>query len=76
MKTDAQIIDELGGTTTVAADLQEPETTVSSWKKNGIPRWRRQPLIDLAQRKNVPLCEADFPKRERRRPTASAEVHI
>jgi hypothetical protein len=44
MKTDSQIIDDLGGTTAVAAIFDIEPASVSDWRKSGIPKSRRQTL--------------------------------
>lgn len=62
MHTAAFIIDELGGTSKVAADIGLPLTTVHSWgRANFIPEWRRPALIKLAKKRRKPLALDDFP---------------
>lgn len=55
MKTTSKIIDELGGSTVVAALLKIPATTtVASWKDRGvIPVQHWQALINFAKAKGV-----------------------
>jgi hypothetical protein len=53
--TASQIIDLLGGTVAVAEGIGAPPSTVSSWKVNGIPDWRKAALEMLAARKGVTL---------------------
>ena len=43
-RTDAQIIEDLGGTYAVAAICDVKPPSVSEWKKTGIPKARRQYL--------------------------------
>jgi len=50
MTAAGKIIDVLGGTSAVARALGAPPSTVSSWRKNGIPHWRWAALHDLAER--------------------------
>lgn len=42
------ILDTFGGPMAVARDTGTPPQTVSDWKKNGIPPWRRKSLLDLS----------------------------
>lgn len=44
MKTDSQIIDELGGTSAVAELCQVSAPSVSEWRHTGIPKARRMYL--------------------------------
>jgi len=55
----AHLIEKLDGPTAVANAIGAPVQTVHSWKKNGIPQWRRPVLAELARRKGVEL-PADF----------------
>jgi hypothetical protein len=56
MTTAEQIIDALGGISSVAKELELTPSTVSSWKiKKRIPRWWMQPLTALAERKGIDL---------------------
>jgi len=43
----AEIVDSRGGTTAVAAALELPDTTVSSWKSRGMIQPRYWPLLIL-----------------------------
>lgn len=72
-KTAEEIIDDLGGLTAVAAALDTPVTTVSSWKRaNRIPRWWQSELIKLALSKpGIELSTADFPPQADRRKRAA-----
>lgn len=45
--TDSEIIDALGGTNRVAELCEIQPPSVSEWRKNGIPRARRQYLSVL-----------------------------
>lgn len=55
MKSIADLFDELGGATAIAAELGIPYTTVASWKlrPNGIPIRHWSGLIAMAKRKRV-----------------------
>lgn len=56
MQTEAALmIDELGGTTAVARAIGAPVSTVHSWRKNGIPHWRKDALQKLASKKRASL---------------------
>ncbi|MDP1931935.1 MAG: hypothetical protein Q8L60_10805 [Gammaproteobacteria bacterium] len=44
MKTDSQIIDDLGGTGVVAGIFEIEPASVSEWRRNGIPGARKQAL--------------------------------
>lgn len=46
-----KIIDELGGTSALAALLQVDDSTVSTWRRRGIPPGRWSDLVKLAKRK-------------------------
>lgn len=62
MQTVALIIEHLGGTSKVAADINLPLTTVHSWERaNSVPEWRRPALIALAKKRRKPLTLSDFP---------------
>lgn len=50
------IFKALGGSTAIASDTGFPVQTVHSWKAKGaIPRWRRQPLLEMARRRGKQL---------------------
>lgn len=50
------IFEALGGVRAVAAEMRDPYQTVHSWKAKGaIPRWRRQPLLEMARRRGKTL---------------------
>lgn len=52
----SDIIDRLGGTTSVANAIGAPPPTVQSWKRvNRIPRWRREAVARLAADRQVTL---------------------
>lgn len=54
MKTTSQIVDELGGSTALAAALSLPATTVASWKSRAsIPAQHWPALIARAKAMNV-----------------------
>jgi len=56
MHTVKDFIDAIGGTVRVADALQLPVSTVSGWNvNNSIPKWRRAALVDLAEKKGVPV---------------------
>lgn len=56
MQTATDIIEALGGTSAVAAELDLTPSTVSSWKSSGrIPKWRRPAIETLARRKGLSL---------------------
>lgn len=58
MDTPSELIDELGGTSAVAVELNLTPSTVSSWKTAGrIPNWRLPAIRQLAKRKSVALPE-------------------
>lgn len=59
------IISKLGGPQKVAAALNLPFTTVSSWsQRNAIPDWRIGPVAELARKEGVAM-PADFgPRRD------------
>lgn len=58
MQTAADIIDQLGGTVSVARALDLAPTTVSSWKQSGkIPKWRMDGIAALASEKGVSLSK-------------------
>jgi hypothetical protein len=44
MKQDSKIIDTLGGTSAVARIFDIEPASVSGWRKDGIPKSRRQTL--------------------------------
>lgn len=48
------VLDELGGTGAVAAALDVPLSTVSTWRGRGIPASRWVELVNLARRKRKP----------------------
>jgi hypothetical protein len=51
------IFDAFGGPTELAKAIDEPVTTVHSWKgsKYGIPRWRRPQILKVSDRAATPL---------------------
>ena len=54
-----QLIDDLGGTGSVATELGQKDSTVSMWKTRGIP-WRWRPTVAaLAKRKGIEI-PSDF----------------
>ena len=56
MRTATDIIEALGGEVQVADDLGfKYRSRVSNWRHNGIPRQIWPEILDLAQRKSVPL---------------------
>lgn len=60
MQTQAdQVIDALGGTSSVAAMIEAPTSTVHSWRKIGIPRSRLAHLRLLANAKGISLPVAE-----------------
>lgn len=48
MKTDSDIIDDLGGTSKVAALCDVAPPSVSEWRRNGIPKARRM-FLEVAR---------------------------
>ncbi len=46
----AAVIDALGGDTVASKELGIATSTISSWKTNGIPGWRRDKIIETADR--------------------------
>ena len=75
MATANDILDRLGGLTSVARELSErtgrtvPLTTVQGWRDaNYFPEWRRDALIALAAGKGVDLTISEFPTIDERRP--------
>jgi len=46
-----QIIDELGGTGTLAAAFSVHKSTVSCWRRNGIPSVYWMPICRMASRR-------------------------
>lgn len=62
MATARDIIDQLGGSASIAKATGFSLTTVNSWKDaNFIPDWRRDALLSLAGEAGVKLKAADFP---------------
>lgn len=58
MRSVADFIEALGGSTTVASLLSLPATTVASWKgRNSIPVERWPQLIDAARERGVEGCD-------------------
>lgn len=58
LKTPAdKIIDALGGITTLARLIEAPVSTVSSWKRIGIPRSRLAHIRLVAKAKKITLPE-------------------
>lgn len=53
--TDAEIIEALGDTGAVAAELQLSSTRVSNWKTRGIAWPYRAAIAQLAQRRKIKL---------------------
>lgn len=50
-----QMIDRMGGTAAVAAALGQTQSTISNWRRRGIP-WRVRPrLARLAVRRGIKL---------------------
>lgn len=45
--TDSEVIDKLGGTTAVADIFQIKPPSVTAWRENGIPVYRKQTLALL-----------------------------
>jgi hypothetical protein len=45
------VIDELGGTSTLAALLQVDDSTVSTWRRRGIPPGRWAEVVKVAKRR-------------------------
>lgn len=45
------VLDKLGGNTAVAAEIGVDDTTVSTWRRRGIPPGRWPALVELASRK-------------------------
>ena len=73
MFTADHIIDKLGGTSIVAAELDLTPSTVSSWRGvNFIPTWRQPAVLALAKRKKFPLARDQFPPAEARQKRAKA----
>lgn len=55
------LIVALGDTTAVARALQEPVTTVQSWKTAGrIPRWRQASVVALAITLGVDISDSEL----------------
>lgn len=53
---DKHLIEALGGVTSVARRLGEPNSTVHSWKQKGrIPRWRRPSVLAIAREEGIEL---------------------
>jgi hypothetical protein len=50
-RTADSVIDDLGGTGSVAADLDLPLSTVSTWRERGIPPGRWAELVKLARKR-------------------------
>ena len=57
MTTDpvAAVLKELGGNTEIAAEIGVDDTTVSTWRRRGIPARRWPALVELASRKGKPV---------------------
>lgn len=55
MATATNIIQALGGTMAAASLLGVPATTVSSWKKAGIPSWRMREIERVAAERGISL---------------------
>ena len=80
MATAHDILERLGGLTSVARELSErtgrtvPLTTVQGWRDaNYFPEWRRDALIALAAVKDVDLAISEFPTLKDRKPRAKPE---
>ena len=61
MKTASELIDELGGSTALAAALELPSTTVASWKSRGVippPYWTD--IIHRARNMGVDAVTLEF----------------
>jgi hypothetical protein len=56
----SRVIDALGGTTSVAKEIDSPKSTVHSWRVNGIPSSRLSHLKLLAWSKRIDLPEQDI----------------
>ena len=50
--------DEVGGMTRLAEALDTPVQTVHSWKQNGVPRWRRAPIVRKAVELGIALPDS------------------
>jgi hypothetical protein len=60
-KTIANIVDELGGTSEVAAACDVVPSAVTNWKDtNRVPKWHREPVLRLAKKKGVPLTKEEI----------------
>jgi len=57
MQSADDLIEELGGTRVVAANLGLPLSTVSSWKERGIPARRWPAIVKLSKLKR---CRVTF----------------
>lgn len=69
MRTIREIIEDLGGSTKVAAehDPPIPQSTVDSWmRSNSVPRWRVPDLKKTAEKLGKPLTDNDFPPKAAR----------
>lgn len=69
MRTVANIIEDLGGTSAVANAHTPPlaVSTVDSWKRsNFIPKWRRPELQRIAEGMGKSLADNDFPPKDQR----------
>lgn len=53
MTADA-VLDKLGGNSAIAAELGVDDTTVSTWRRRGIPPGRWPALVKLASQRGIP----------------------
>ncbi len=57
-----QVIDKLGGTTAVARHFNRQPSVVHGWRTAGsVAHWWVEPLLTLAQSKDVALLRSDIP---------------
>lgn len=74
MRTANDIIQDLGGPANVSRETGIPYTTVLGWRdSNFIPEWRRPAVLELAERKKLPIADRDFPPVEHRIPRAKPQ---
>jgi len=48
------VLDDLGGNGVIAAELGVHDSTVSTWRRRGIPPGRWAAIVDLADRRGCP----------------------